>query len=374
MKKLLIIQPALAPYIIDEFNYLSQLFDIEVVFLFTNVSYYKFDQRKLLSHVHFKFSFLLKGPHCKERVFRFGILKAIRRFNPDIILGYEYSFTTQYLFLLKRLGLINQKIGSMIDDSLDICNHVQSTTRFLARQISVKRLDYLIVLSSEVSKFYQNKFNLQDNRIIVSPLLQEPKRLRNNPEELERIANEYVEKYKLRGKKVLLYVGRFVPVKALTEFINTINVVLREQEHIVFVLVGAGEERQNIETNVKDKNLENKVLLPGKFEGKELYAWYLCASGFVLPSTYEPFGAVVNEALIFGSKVFCSQYAGASSIIQSDCGMIFNPLDENETVEKLKAFLNSIDIVDEVDMMNRPSLMSNTKEVFNTEWAKLTKD
>lgn len=374
MKKMLIIQPALAPYIIDEFNALSQQFDLEVIFLFANVSYYKFDQRNLLSHVQFKVSFLLKGPHCKERVFRFGILKAIRRVNPDIILGYEYSFTIQYLFLLKRMGLIHQKIGSMIDDSLDICNHAQSATRFFARQISVKKLDYLIVLSNEVSKFYQNKFNLPDNRIIVSPLLQEPKRLRCNPEKLEEIANEYVEKYKLRGKKVLLFVGRFVPVKALNKFIDIVNVILREQDKIVLVLVGEGEERKNIEANVKDKNLESKVLLPGRFDGKELYAWYLCASGFVLPSINEAFGAVVNEALIFGTKVFCSQYAGASSIIQPDCGMIFNPLDETETVKKLNEFFNSIDIVDEIDMMNRPSLMVNTEETFNREWAKLAED
>jgi len=52
-------------------------------------------------------------------------------------------------------------------------------------------------------------------------------------------------------------------------------------------------------------------------EAQQLHAWYLCSSGFVLPSIYEPFGAVVDEALIFGLKVLCSKYAGSSYLINN---------------------------------------------------------
>jgi glycosyltransferase involved in cell wall biosynthesis len=322
----------------------------------------------------FKYSFLLKGPHYKERVFRFKILSLIRRTNPDIIIGYEYSFTTQYLILLKCLGIIHQKIGSIIDDSLDICFHVQTNIRFLARQISVKRLDCIIVQSDEVSKFYQKRFDLKDKRIIVSPILQEPERLRNNRAELENIGIEYRNKYHLKGKKVLLFVGRFVPVKGVTKFITNIYTILTQQDNLVLVLIGEGVERKNIEDIVKDKHLEDKVLMPGRYEGSELYAWYLCASGLILPSTYEPFGAVVNESLIFGTKVFCSMHAGASILIRSDTGMIFDPLDKKETFEKMEVFLNSIESVSEINLDKKPSLMFNYKQNFQKEWNKLSND
>ena len=374
MKNILIIHPALAPYMIDQFNVISQLYNLEVVFLFRNPWYDKFDQSKLLPLLNFKYSFLLKGPHYKERVFRFNILNLIRKIKPDIIIGYEYSFTTQYLILLKSLGLIHQKIGSIIDDSLDICYHVQTNVRFLARRLSVKRLDYLIVQSSEVSKFYQNTFNLNENRIIVSPILQEPERLRNNRQELERIGNEYMMKYHLKGKKVLLFVGRLVPVKAVTKFIESIKIILEEQEDLVFVVIGDGEERKNIENLVKALKLETKVLMPGRYEGSELYAWYLCASGLTLPSTYEPFGTVVNESLIFGTKVFCSKHAGASILIQSDTGIIFEPLDVNETIDKIKIFLNLIDKVNEIDIDRKPCLMSDCQKKIETEWKKISQD
>lgn len=370
-KKLLIFHPALAPYRVDQFNSLNELYDLEVVFLFDNLWNYKMDQSKLLSQLLFKVSFLLRGPHYKARVFRYGILKTIKKANPDIILGYEYSFTTQYLILLKRLGLISQKIGSAIDDSIDICNHVQSKTRFQARQQSVKYLDFIVVMSTEVSLFYQNAFNLQDHQIVVSPILQKSERLRRNSAELETIAQKYMQAYDLNGKKVLLFVGRLVPEKGLPRFLNILCSILLEQEDLVFVLVGEGKEIQTLRGIAEERHLVGKVIFPGKYEGQELNAWYLCASGFVLPSTYEPFGAVVNEALIFGLKVLCSQYAGASSLIQTGNGVLFNPLDNVETIEKINLFLNVIDTVEKIDLINKPSLMVNHQQDFIDEWSKL---
>ena len=114
------------------------------------------------------------------------------------------------------------------------------------------------------------------------------------------------------------------------------------------------------------------MLLPGRFEGEEVHAWYLCASGFVLPSLSETFGAVVNEALIFGVKVFCSKYAGASSLIHSNNGVIFDPLNKIQILEKLNYFLDELENNVIIDLTNRPSLMLEDSEVFVNEWRKLS--
>lgn len=369
---MLIFNTALAPYMIDQYNDLNKLYEVKVVFLNANVTYDKFDQQKLLDQLNCQYSYLLKGPAYKDRVFRFGVYRTIRSFEPDFIISYEYSFTTQYLLLLKRIGLIKQKIGSTIDDSLEICNNVQSKVRLFARKFAVSKLDFLVVLSEEVSKFYQNTFQLGEDRIVISPILQNPDRLRANREELEKIATTYLDEYSLKGKKILLYVGRFVEAKGLVGFIHTIHNILIERENTVLVLVGAGEEKENIELAIESKFLLDKVLLPGRFEGNALYAWYLCASGFVLPSVYEPYGAVVNEALIFGNKVLCSKYAGAASLIDSDNrGIVYNPLDADDTVEKFHLFLNSIQIVDKIDLNGMPSLMKDMYRNFFNEWKKV---
>jgi len=373
-KKLLIIHPALAPYRIDQFNAISRLFNLEVVFIFGNVWNHKFDQSKLLSQLVFKVSFLLKGPRHKGRVFRFGMFRTIRKVNPDVVLGYEFSFSTQYLILLKRLGLLHQKIGTTIDDSIDICNNVQSKTRLFARKNAIKHLDYVVVLSNEVSEFYQKTFQLSESQIIVSPILQDAERLRSKVEKLEEIAVQYAHEFDLSGKKVLLFVGRFISEKALPNFIDTIYSLLLECEDLVLILVGDGDEKHKLQAQIVNKYLEQRVLLPGRFEGDELYAWYLCASGFVLPSTYEPFGAVVNEALIFGLPVFCTKYAGASYLVQPGNGLLFDPLSISDTTNGLLNFLPALSPVGKIDLMARPSLMTNAHDVFTSEWNKLYRD
>jgi glycosyltransferase involved in cell wall biosynthesis len=90
-----------------------------------------------------------------------------------------------------------------------------------------------------------------------------------------------------------------------------------------------------------------------------------------LPSTYEPFGAVVNEALIFGLQVFCSQYAGSSYLVSDEKGILFDPLNANDTNEKLNKFLKNIDVFESIDLTKRPSLMSNHQIEFSKEWRKL---
>lgn len=365
--------PALAPYRIDQFNAMGELFDLEVVFIFDNVRDHKFDQQKLRSQLHFKHSYLLNGPAgSKGRAIRYGMLKTIRRANPDIIFGYEFSFTTQYLLLLKGLGVIKQKIGSTIDDSIDICNHVQTKIRYFARKYSVKRLDYLVVLSREVAQFYQTSFNLKGDQLIVSPILQAPERLRADRTRLETIAAGYTRQHDLTGKKVLLFVGRFIAEKGLAGFIEHIYPVLLAHSDLVLVLVGEGQQKETITALVESHGLQEKVVLPGRFEGDELNAWYLCASGFVLPSTFEPFGAVVNEALIFGLNVFCSQYAGASYLVTRQNGQLFDPLSEESTLQGLRKFIDLLPTVKNIDLQGKPSLMASFKEDLISEWGKLS--
>lgn len=373
-KKILIFHPALAPYRIDQFNTLNELFDVEVVFLYKNLWTYKLDQNRLLSHCNFKYSFLLIGPRYKGRVFRLGMYNKIRISKPDIILGYEYSFTTQYLLLLKRLKLINQKVGSTIDDSIDICHNIQSRTRYQARKRTVNKLDYLVVLSNEVSQYYQDVFNLKSHQIIISPILQKPERLRSNEIMIEKLAVLYEQKYNLYDKKVLLFVGRLIPEKGLPEFINTIHTVLQTTSSLVFVAVGEGNEITQLRALVDKYKLNDKVIFPGKFEDHELYAWYLCGSGFVLPSFSETFGAVVNEALIFGLKVLCSKYAGAKCLIHSDNGMVFDPKDEIDTLSKLNEFLKIMKPINELRLSNKPSLMNEDNYDFINEWEKVLYD
>ena len=372
-KRLLIFHPALAPYRIDQFNLLSEMYDLKVVFLMENLMNFNMNQSKLRDACHFEFSFLLKGLLIKRRLFRFGMLREIRRYNPDIVMGFEFSLTTQYLLLLKRTGIIRQKIGSFIDDSPDMCKNVQTKLREFIRNRTVNQLDFIVVMSKEVAHFYKNYFNLNDNNVLVSPILQLPERLRKDSEMIESFANLYVRQYQLKGKKAVLFVGRLVSEKALPQFIEIITPILISDDDVRIILVGEGVEEEPLKAFVEKNKLDKKVVFAGKYQAEELYGWYACASGFVLPSVFEPYGAVVNEALIFGLKVFCSKYAGASSLIKSENGQLFNPLDRVDTYESFQRFLKDIKPIGEISLVNTPPLIDNYRPLYLQKWGKLIK-
>ena len=370
-EKMLVFHSALAPYRIDQFNLMNKLFDLEVVFLLDNLTYFSYDQDDLRSKCDFKISYLLKGPKYKARYFRWGVLNKIKETKPDYVVSYEYSLTTQYLIFLKTFGLIKQKIGSMIDDSLDICLTGRSKLRKVIRNNTVGKLDFVVLLSDEIAHFYQKEFNLTSSQTIVAPLLQIPDNLRRNKKHLEDLATQHIEEFSLKGKKVLLYVGRFSPEKALPQFMENVANIIKETEDLFFVLVGEGDEKENLLAIIEKNNISDKVIFPGRFDGEKLHPWYLCASGLVLPSISETYGAVVDEALIFGLKVLCSQLAGATAIINSDNGLIFDPTDKKDTAEKFKQFANGFERVDIVSVDSKLPLRKDHIPEFNKEWSKL---
>ncbi len=366
-KRLLIFHPALAPYRVDQFNGIARLFDLHIVFLFDNVWNHPFDQANLLSRSNFSYSYLLSGPRWKSRVFRFGMLREIRRFNPDVVFGYEFSFTTLYLLLLARLNLFKGRLGSTIDDSPEMCQNIQTPMRAFARRIVIPRLDYIAVFSSAVSQFFAKNFSISQDQIIVSPLVQDPKHLRANADDLDERAETLIETHKLHNKKVLLFVGRLVDEKGLIPYIEGISDVLHSTPEAVLILVGDGPLRSSIEQKIHELELDSSVLLPGRFEGPDLYAWYLCASGFVLPSLFEPFGAVVDEAQVFGLPVLCSRFAGSSVLVTPDKGMIFDPSDPAKATSD---FLEGIPLP-LPKLASRPSQSSFHEDTFNEQWKKI---
>ena len=110
---------------------------------------------------------------------------------------------------------------------------------------------------------------------------------------------------------------------------------ITKQPDEILILEGDGPQKEEITERINRLGLKNRVLLPGRFQGNELNAWYNVANLFILPSYHEPFGAVVNESLIFGTPVLCSSFAGATYFIrEKDNGLTFDPTNQYDFIEK----------------------------------------
>jgi len=115
-----------------------------------------------------------------------------------------------------------------------------------------------------------------------------------------------------------------------------------ESSDWILIMVGDGEEMNHLKIEANKKKITDKVIFTGRKEGIELLSWYTIAHLFILPSIHEPFGAVVNEALLGGCKVLCSEIAGSASLINNENGLLFNPYNETDLYKCLEKSLKLI--------------------------------
>ena len=106
------------------------------------------------------------------------------------------------------------------------------------------------------------------------------------------------------------------------------------------VFAGDGPEKSNLERRTSELGLTERVRFLGFVNQSQLPSVYCAADLFVLPSLFEPFGLVVNEAMLCGLPVAVSDRVGAKfDLVRPDeNGYVF----PNGDVEALVAILQQI--------------------------------
>lgn len=327
-KKVLIFHPIIPPYRVDFFNAIASRFHSEICLFWRNLKDQAFDYEKIRSDFNFEENYLVK-----EEIGLFSWIRVIWRllknFQPNVVIGAEFGISTIVIILYKLITFRRYKVIIMCDDSYDmIANHNQFSFRHtMAKKLLMPFIDDLIVPDSRVAEFYQKKCR----KGIWFPIIYDDIRMQEKYQSVLPLSNEYISKYGLEGKKILLFVGRLVALKNMA---FTLKCFLKlNVPGSVFVIVGDGPERPHLEQIAAESP---NVIFTGRLEGDLLYAWYNVAQLFILPSTQEAFGAVMGEAMIAGCKALVSVRAGSSCLVhEGDNGWIFDPLDGYELLEKL---------------------------------------
>lgn len=119
---------------------------------------------------------------------------------------------------------------------------------------------------------------------------------------------------------VVLYVGRLEPHKGITELLRAFRLLYQSREDIVLLVAGTG----SLEGVVRQCAAQNNaVRYLGHLVGAELREAYAIADMLVLPSLFEPWGLVVNEAMASGLPVVATDRVGcADDLIDDETGML----------------------------------------------------
>jgi len=114
----------------------------------------------------------------------------------------------------------------------------------------------------------------------------------------ERIRNEYRKKLNIENKLVIGNIARFHKVKNLPFLIDVFAEIKSKNNNAILILVGDGEERNNIEKKVEKLRLNNDVLFLGL--RSDISEIMQSIDIFVMPSFFEGLPVALIEAQAAG--------------------------------------------------------------------------
>jgi glycosyltransferase involved in cell wall biosynthesis len=137
-----------------------------------------------------------------------------------------------------------------------------------------------------------------------------------------------------------LYVGRLAPEKNIAVLIQAFDSYRKAGGVWNLLLVGDGPLAGDLRKRASSLACSGAICFAGHQTGEELARHYAYATCFVLPSTREPWGLVVNEAMAAGLPVIVSSRCGcADDLVEPSAnGFLIDP----ENPEALRRCMQEI--------------------------------
>lgn len=207
-------------------------------------------------------------------------------------------------------------------------NHHHGNKKYINKIIkSVYGLDYFVLVSKDLTKFYSEKLKNSKVKCVYIP---------NNIEYFPK------EKANLETEN-LVSIGRLSKEKGYLDLIDVFKEVHKKYPDSKLNIIGDGPERKKIETKIQENNLTDFIILHGFQERKYINKILKDSSIYLMTSYTESFGLVLLEAFAFG--IPCIAYSsaeGANEIISDNWnGYLVKNRDQKKMVKRICELLSN---------------------------------
>lgn len=138
-----------------------------------------------------------------------------------------------------------------------------------------------------------------------------------NPQDYDERTYRYLEYLKSQGYTVVMTLTRFTVQKGLTFLMQAIAEAVSKNPKIALLLVGDGEQRNELIKMASDFQISNKIFFTGFLRGDKWRDAYGVADVFVMSSVNEPFGLTALEAAHFNNALIISKQSGVGEVLQN---------------------------------------------------------
>jgi glycosyltransferase involved in cell wall biosynthesis len=122
-------------------------------------------------------------------------------------------------------------------------------------------------------------------------------------------------------RKIILSVGRLVPVKGLDLLIRAIKIIIENNlydKEIYLIIIGKGSLEKELENLALNLGLRRYVRFIGEIPHTDLCLWYNAADVFCLASKREGWPNVLMESLACGTPVVAADIVSVPEIVSSN--------------------------------------------------------
>lgn len=155
----------------------------------------------------------------------------------------------------------------------------------------------------------------------------------------ETSVNQLKSQYKLQNKKVFLTIGRLVKRKGVDTVLRALALALEQDKNLVYVIIGQGEELEQIQTQIRELKLQDSVILLTDIDDQQKVYWLQLCDVFIMVTReitgdYEGFGIVYLEAGLAGKPVIAGRAGGVSDAVINDVTGIIVASEDVQAVTK----------------------------------------
>ncbi|MBI1857506.1 MAG: glycosyltransferase family 4 protein [Candidatus Melainabacteria bacterium] len=249
------------------------------------------------------------------------------------------SFTNWLVFMSTNL----KHLPIMLRCETNLLNPIQPVKAKLKKAILknlFKRVSSFLPVGRYNAEFYKT-YGVSDERMFLVPYVVDNDFFFTNEKKYVAKGSTIKHSYKIPDKlPVILFSGKLTDVKCPMDLLKAFAVVSNKQQ-AVLIYVGDGPMLAKMQKYVRKHKLKN-VFFMGFKNQTELSEIYSIADIFVLPSKFEPWGLVVNEAMCFGKPVIVSDKVGAGGdlVKTGENGFVFEVGDISMLADCLEKLLS----------------------------------
>lgn len=240
-----------------------------------------------------------------------GVWRLIRQGNFDAVLSF-----TGYLRATFWIALLAAKLSKTAflfgTDTTTLAPRDGRSWKAVAKKIFWPRLFHLadqVVVPSSASRDVILSLGIPGERITLTPFCVDNEWWIQQSSRVDRAATRAAWGVS-PNDSVILFCAKLQPWKRPADILRAFAKADLSNAFLVFA--GEGPLRSQLESEASALGVTSRVRFLGFINQSQLPAVYASADVMVLPSAYEPFAVVVNEAMCCGCPVIASDHVGAA--------------------------------------------------------------